>query len=166
MAIQSKKAFDFTIYELLRIVARDWLNWAQSKIGVIRGDSTSDIPQATYSVFRRFFFVLCTYVDTSVRIKWIELNILDKLASTLENRASPRAEKYMCVFRCSCPCKWMFLFIRAAAFSRDPLCPNIPLRQLSFDLSDLAMLFSVCFRAKLWHQQKWICWYEEGLLII
>ena len=63
MAIQSKKAFDFTIYELLRIVARDWLNWAQSKIGVIRGDSTSDIPQATYSVFRRFFL---SYVLTLI----------------------------------------------------------------------------------------------------
>ena len=32
MAIQSKKAFDFTIYELLRIVARDWLNWARDTI--------------------------------------------------------------------------------------------------------------------------------------
>lgn len=59
---------------------------------------------------------------------------------------SARVQRNICAcFRCSCPCKWMFLFIRAAAFSRDPLCPNIPLRQLSLDLSDLAMLFSVCF---------------------
>lgn len=31
----------------------------------------------------------------------------------------------------------------------DPLCLDIPLRQLSFDLSDLAMLFSVCFSNSL-----------------
>ena len=56
----------------------------------------------------------------------------------------------ICVcFRCSCPCKWMFLFIRAAAFSRDPLCLDILFRLLSFDLSDIAMLFSVCFSNSL-----------------
>lgn len=61
-----------------------------------------------------------------------------------------RAQINICVcFRCSCPCKWMFLFIRAATFSRDPLCLDIPFRQLSFDLTDIAMLFSVCFSNSL-----------------
>ena len=125
--------------------------------------STGDILQAIsfmrHPQFFGAFFVPNTHIDTSVHTKWIELNVLNKLArfstakrialilkALSENRACPRAaEKCMCMFSLQmdvfvCPC---------CRISRDPLCLDIPLRQLSSNLTDLAELFSVCFSISL-----------------
>lgn len=131
----------------MRIVARDWLNWARDTIkdrSYPRRFHKRHPLQATYSVFRRFFLVLGTYVDTSVRIKWIELNVLDKMSSTLENRASPRAEKYMCVLSLQLSLQIdVFVYSCCSIFSRSSVSKYSPSTIIFWSVWSRYVVFSL-----------------------